>query len=113
MKVTFLAFAKDYVSNSGRKESTKDNIATTIKVLQGFRGGMDFKDITYSFLKEFEQYLRERGNGINTIAKHMKQLRMLVNEAINQGYIHADAYLSGNTRSSRKKGNTNSSPPTS
>ncbi|WP_291558496.1 site-specific integrase [Bacteroides sp.] len=92
VNVTFLAFAKDYVSNSGRKESTKDNIATTIKVLQGFRGGMDFKDITYSFLKEFEQYLRERGNGINTIAKHMKQLRMLVNEAINQGYIHADAY---------------------
>lgn len=27
-----------------------------------------------------------------TIAKHMKQLRILVNEAINQGYMHADAY---------------------
>ena len=29
---------------------------------------------------------------MNTIAKHLRQLRTLVNEAINQGYIHADAY---------------------
>ena len=53
---------------------------------------MDFKDITYSFLKDFEAYLREKGNGVNTVAKHLRQLRTLVNEAINQGYIHADAY---------------------
>ncbi len=53
---------------------------------------MDFKDITYTFLKDFEVYLREKGNGINTVAKHLRQLRTLVNEAINQGYIHADAY---------------------
>lgn len=29
---------------------------------------------------------------MNTVAKHLRQLRTLVNEAINQGYIHADAY---------------------
>ena len=43
-------------------------------------------------MKDFEVYLREKGNGINTVAKHLRQLRTLVNEAINQGYIHADAY---------------------
>ena len=57
-----------------------------------FRPGLDFKDITYTFLKDFEAYLREKGNGVNTVAKHLRQLRTLVNEAINQGYIHADAY---------------------
>ena len=61
-------------------------------VLNDFRSGLDFKDITYTFLRDFEQYLREKGNADNTIAKHMKQLRILVNEAINQGYMHADAY---------------------
>lgn len=60
--------------------------------MQEFRPGLDFKDITYTFLKDFEVYLREKGNGINTVAKHLRQLRTLVNEAINQGYIHADAY---------------------
>lgn len=92
INVTFTVFAKEYVKHSDRRQSTKDNLITTINVLQEFRPGLDFKDITYSFLKDFESYLREKGNGVNTVAKHLRQLRTLVNEAINQGYIHADAY---------------------
>lgn len=92
VNVTFPVFAKEYVQHSDRRESTKENLYTTITVLQEFRPGLDFKDITYTFLKEFEVYLREKGSSVNTIAKHLRQLRTLVNEAINQGYIHADAY---------------------
>lgn len=92
VNVTFPVFAKEYVQHSDRRESTKENLYTTITVLQEFRPGLDFKDITYTFLKDFEVYLRGKGNGINTVAKHLRQLRTLVNEAINQGYIHADAY---------------------
>ena len=92
VNVTFPVFAREYVQGSDRKNSTKENLLTTITVLQEFRPGLDFKDITYTFLKEFEAYLREKGNSVNTIAKHLRQLRTLVNEAINQGYIHADAY---------------------
>ena len=92
INVTFTVFAKEYVKHSDRRQSTKDNLITTINVLKEFRPGLDFKDITYTFLKDFEAYLREKGNGVNTVAKHLRQLRTLVNEAINQGYIHADAY---------------------
>lgn len=92
VSVTFPVFAKEYVNHSDRRQSTKDNLITTINVLKEFRPGLDFKDITYTFLKDFENYLREKGNGVNTVAKHLRQLRTLVNEAINQGYIHADAY---------------------
>ena len=92
VNVTFPVFAKIYVQESDRKRSTKENLMTTITVLQEFRPGLDFKDITYTFLKEFEAYLREKGNSVNTIAKHLRQLRTLVNEAINQGYIPSDAY---------------------
>lgn len=92
INITFPIFAKEYVQHSDRRESTKENLFTTITVLQEFCPGLDFKDITYTFLKDFEVYLREKGNGINTVAKHLRQLRTLVNEAINQGYIHADAY---------------------
>lgn len=92
INITFPIFAKEYVQHSDRRESTKENLFTIITVLQEFRPGLDFKDITYTFLKDFEVYLREKGNGINTVAKHLRQLRTLVNEAINQGYIHADAY---------------------
>ena len=92
INITFPIFAKEYVQHSDRRESTKENLFTTITVLQEFCPGLDFKDITYTFLKDLEVYLREKGNGINTVAKHLRQLRTLVNEAINQGYIHADAY---------------------
>lgn len=92
VSVTFPVFAREYVKHSYRRKSTKDNLITTINVLQEFRPGLDFKDITYTFLKDFEAYLREKGNGVNTVAKHLRQLRTLINEAINQGYIHADAY---------------------
>ena len=92
VNVTFPVFARIYVQESDRKRSTKENLMTTITVLQEFRPGLDFKDITYTFLKDFEVHLKEKGNSVNTVAKHMRQLRTLVNEAINQGYIPSDAY---------------------
>ena len=92
VNVTFPVFAKIYVQESDRKRSTKENLLTTVTVLQEFRPGIDFKDITYTFLRDFEVHLKEKGNSVNTIAKHLRQLRTLVNEAINQGYIPSDAY---------------------
>lgn len=92
VNISFLAFAKSAIDNSDKRQSTKDNLHTTLTVLQEFRSGLDFKDLTYTFLRDFEQYLRERGNAVNTIAKHMRQLKTLINEAINQGYMHADEY---------------------
>ena len=92
VNVSFFTFAKSAIDNSDKKQSTKDNLHSTLAVLNDFRSGLDFKDLTYTSLRDFEQYLREKGNAVNTIAKHMRQLRTLVNEAINQGYMHADAY---------------------
>ena len=92
VNVTFPVFARTYVQESDRKRSTKENLLTTITVLQEFRPGLDFKDITYTLLRDFEVHLKEKGNSVNTIAKHLRQLRTLVNEAINQGYIPSDAY---------------------
>ena len=92
VNVTFPVFARTYMQESDRKRSTKENLLTTITVLQEFRPGLDFKDITYTFLRDFEVHLKEKGNSVNTIAKHLRQLRTLVSEAINQGYIPSDAY---------------------
>ena len=92
VNVSFSTFAKSAIDNSDKKQSTKDNLHSTLAVLHDFRSGLDFKDLTYTFLRDFEQYLREKGNAVNTIAKHMRILRTLVNEAINEGYILQEAY---------------------
>lgn len=92
VSISFPTFARSAISHSDKRDSTKENLMSTVSQLEQFRPGLDFADLTYTFLKDFECWLREQGKGVNTVAKHMRQLRTLVNEAINQGYIHADAY---------------------
>lgn len=91
-EITFIAFARQCIADSDKRESTKSNLLTTVNLLCDFRPVVEFKDLTYTFLKDFESFLRQRGNSVNTIGKHMRQLRTLVNEAINQEYMHSDAY---------------------
>lgn len=90
--VSFIKFASVTIKNSYRKKSTKENIMTTVDLLKKFRPITGFSDLTYTFLKDFEQFLRDKDLQINTIAKHMRQLRTLINEAINQGYINQESY---------------------
>lgn len=90
--ITFPAFARSAINSSDKRDSTKENLLTTVSQLEQFRPGLDFADLTYTMLKDFETWLREQGKGVNTVAKHLRQLRTLVNEAINDGYMSADAY---------------------
>lgn len=90
--VTFLKFARQTIDNSDRKQGTKENMLATISTLKEFRDAIDFTDINYTFLKDFDIFLRNKGLQINTVGKHMRILRTLVNEAINEGYISQEAY---------------------
>ena len=90
--VTFKAFAQKMIDESDRSVKTKENLKSTVRAVCRFRQGLDFKDITYGFLKAFEQHLRDTGKSTNTVGKHMRQLRTIVNEAINHGLVKADDY---------------------
>lgn len=92
VSISFPTFARSAISQSDKRDSTKENLMTTVSQLEQFRPGLDFADLTYTFLKDFECWLREQGKGVNTVAKHMRQLRTLINEAINDGYMPADSY---------------------
>lgn len=90
--VSFLKFAIQAIENSDRKPGTKDNMLGTVATLKEFRNVIEFTDINYTFLKEFDAFLRNKGLKVNTVGKHMRILRTLVNEAINEGYILQEAY---------------------
>lgn len=90
--VTFKAFAKKMIDESGRSEKTKENLRSTVRAVLRFRQGLDFKDLTYSFLRTFEQHLMDNGKSTNTVGKHMRQLRTIVNEATSHGLVKADDY---------------------
>ena len=90
--VSFLKFAVQTIESSDRKPGTKDNMLGTVATLKEFRNVIEFTDINYTFLKEFDAFLRNKGLKVNTVGKHMRILRTLVNEAINEGYILQEAY---------------------
>lgn len=91
-RMTFLPFGRNWVEHSLRKDTTKKNLLTTLDLLNRFCSSIEFEDITYSFLLNFEDFMRQRRYETNTIAKHMRQLRTFVNEAIKRGYIQPENY---------------------
>ena len=91
-EVTFKGFSDKMIEQSDRSEKTKENLRSTVRAVCNFRKGINFNDLTYTFLKDFEQHLRKSGKRTNTVGKHMRQLRTIINEAINHGIIKADDY---------------------
>lgn len=89
---SFLGFARKEIDSSQLKDSTKRNHLTTIALLQSFKPTIEFEDLTYNFVMDFERFLHNNGFQTNTIAKHMKHLKTFVNAAINKGYIDSNNY---------------------
>ena len=92
VNITFTDFARKSIVSAEKSESTKENLMSTVRLLDRFRSGLTFEDLSYTFLKDFEAWLRDLGKNQNTTGKHLRQLRTLTNEAINDGYMPADAY---------------------
>lgn len=88
----FISFGRKWVEHSSKKVNTRKNLLTTLALLEEFRPSISPNDITYTFLVEFENFMRKRNYAVNTLAKHMKHLKTFVNEAINQGHLPVNAY---------------------
>ena len=86
----FIDFCKGYINTSRKRDSTKKNLMTTVKLINIFDSGTSFRSITYEYIMEFEKFLTSRNYKINTIIKHIKHLRSFYNEAINQKLIKTD-----------------------
>lgn len=91
-KHSFLDFAKEEIRKSTSKTSTQNNQLSTLKILSGFKSPLHFGELTVQLIHDFETYLHKNGYSINTIAKHMKHLRIFINAAINQGYMDINDY---------------------
>lgn len=86
------SYGQKWIESSGRRDSTKKNMTSTLKLLQQFNADLTFDEVNYGCIVDFERFLREKTLQVNTVAKHLKQLRTLLNEAIRQDLLSADAY---------------------
>lgn len=88
--MTFDAFGRSAIENSSRSKGTKGNLLGTLAMLAEYKPGYDWNDLTYTFIKNLELHLRSKGAAVNTIAKHLRNIRTIIGEAISQGYMSAD-----------------------
>jgi integrase/recombinase XerD len=94
-KTDFFSFAQKYVesfNNKGKIGSYK-RTKYTIEKLKEFNGNqkLQFKEITVSFLKNYEAYLSGTlKNKVNTIQANFKVIRTILNNAINEDIIKRD-----------------------
>lgn len=88
---SLVQLGRNWVEQSVRKESTKNNLYSTISLLHEFSPDLTFQRITYTFLKDFELFLRNKGFIVNTVAKHLRQLRTILNEAIRKDLLSPEA----------------------
>ena len=89
---SFLAFMREEITRSHLRESTQKNHLSTLRLLAEYKPEIHFQDINYDFLCGFERFLAERRYHKNTIAKHMKQLKRYVNQAINMELFDISRY---------------------
>lgn len=89
---SFISFFRQEVMNSSLKDSTKRNHLSTLMLLQEFKKNITFSDLTFELISSFEYFLQLKGYHTNTIAKHMKHLKLHVNIAINKEYIEIQKY---------------------
>lgn len=82
-----IPFGRKWIENSSIRDSTRNNLHTTLSLLKSFAPEITLKQMDYKTLLSFEQFLKNKKLGVNTIAKHLRHLRTILNEAIRQGLI--------------------------
>lgn len=88
----FGEFARSVITHSDRRQRTKDNLMHTIRSVDTFRK-VDIEEIDYAYLKEYEQWLRERGIHENTISKQMTNIQTIIGEAMRFGLVKENPFL--------------------
>ena len=81
----FSDVAEEFISGN-KKPRTIDLYRKTIDRMNEFEKDVDLNNITVDWLRKFEVYLTRKGNRINSISIHMRNIRAVINYAIDNEY---------------------------
>lgn len=65
---------------------------TTINSLNLFKRNLHLHDVTPLLLQDYEEFLTSSGRSLTTVNIYMRQLRAIINQAINAGLLSYDNY---------------------
>ena len=86
-------FMKTEIEKDQRiKEKTKTDLYNSRNKIVEFNEQIRLKEIDYSFVVDYDNYLRSQGYSVNTIAKQHKNLKRFLNLAIKYKLINRENY---------------------
>ncbi len=78
--------------NANGQVGTASSYSTTINSLLIFKKNLLLHDITPGFLSDYENYMLNNKKSNSTIGIYLRQLRAILNQAINEGAMSLEAY---------------------
>ena len=92
-EIYFTDYAMKY-ADSCQKSGTGRNYKHTVNKLIEYAGkdNIRFEDITFQFLRDFDNYLSKSGSGVNTRSIHFRNIRAVFNRAIDDEIIKQELY---------------------
>lgn len=114
---TWEMFERQYLQNRGARNTVSlafdqyasdlresGSIGTAVvyecaqRSLDSFKEGLTFADITPGILKQYDDYMKKKGNSDTTISIYLRALRTLFNNAIADGTLSRELYPFGKKR---------------
>ena len=91
-ETAFGTFAEKFIARRG-KEKTRQVYEMTLRKMGGYCdvGRLRFADISVGWLRDFEQWLGATCS-VNTRGIHLRNIRAVMNAAIDEGVVPADLY---------------------
>jgi integrase len=101
-KVNFTDFIENEIKNGNYNKATKNNQSSTLKRLKQFKNDIDFNEITFEFLHDFNRFCEKQTLSFdgkstktlqhNTIYKYFSNIKIFVNLAINKNLMSYENY---------------------
>ena len=77
------------------KHRTAEVYQSARRSLEHFRGKLFLEDVTPEFLQKYENYMVDRKKSRTTVGIHLRSLRAVINEAIEDGLMRREDYPFG------------------
>ncbi len=83
----------EILQKRGSKRTAELYLATRKKIISFTKTELlDFKNIDYKFLTQFQEFEYRKGNSVNATSIHLRNIRTIFNRSIDMGYISLDLY---------------------
>lgn len=83
-RITFTSYFREFAETRNAKRTKELYRNTLNKVIKWSNDYIMFEDLSYSWLNEFHNHLKKEGNSINTIAIDERNIRAVINGAIDE-----------------------------